>query len=541
MKKLIALVLAVAMVLSLAACGGNKDNTTAAPQPGTTTEAPKPADTTPAPGTASPLAGTYQIKVWAPEAAVELTKKQINDFNSSNADGIKFEATVEAVSEADAGTNVITDVDAAGDLYFFAQDQFARLVLAGGLAQLGQGAGTIVKETNDAGAVAAASVGEDLYAYPLTADNGYFMYYDKSAVDAAHLGSLEDLIADCEASNKYFAMELENSAWYAISFFFGAGCVSEWTTDNDGKFIAVNDDINSDKGLIGAKGLQKLVTSKSHIESSDVGEFSKGAAIVVSGPWAYNDAKNILGDNLGAAELPSFTVDGQSYHMGNFSGYKLLGVKPTTDAARSASLHKLAQYLTSEAGQLERFQAIAWGPANKAAQDNAEVKANPSLAALAAQAPYSKVQGNIPGTWWDIGKVIATDIKDAADEAGLKGALESYNTKIQNVLKIDTTGFILVGAWNDWKNDDEAYRMEAKDGAFMFTLEVPQSDYMGGRIVVPGDWGTDRGCLIVTEGVDLLDQVGDPNNGDNNIVFKEAGTYVITYNEAANTITIVKK
>ena len=83
--------------------------------------------------------------------------------------------------------------------------------------------------------------------------------------------------------------------------------------------------------------------------------------------------------------------------------------------------------------------------------------------------------------------------------------------------------------------------MEAKDGAFMFTLEVPQSDYRGGRIVVPGDWGTDRGCLIVTEGVDLLDQVGDPNNGDNNIVFKEAGTYVITYNEAANTLTIVKK
>ncbi len=545
MKKMLAFVLAMAMIFSLAACGGGNNATTAAPTTtaggqanNTTTTAAQPA-TTPA-GTASPLAGTYQIKVWAPDAAVELTKKQIDDFNSKNNDGIKFEATVEAVSEGEAGTNVITDVDAAGDLYFFAQDQFARLVLAGGLSQLGKGAADIVKSTNDEGAVNASSVGGDLYAYPLTADNGYFMYYDKSAVDEAHLGSLEDLIADCEKGEKYFCFNVEGSAWYAASFFFGAGCVSEWTTDADGKFTAVNDTFSSDKGLIAAKGMQKLVTSKAYIDSSDAGEFSKGAAVVVSGPWAYNDAKAILGDNLGAAELPSYTVDGTTCHLGNFSGYKLLGVKPTTDPARSAALHKLAQYLTSEEGQLERFQELAFGPANKNAQQNAEVQANPGLTALAAQAPYSTVQGNIPGTWWEIGKVIATEIKEAKDEAGLKAALESYNSKIQDVLKIDTSGYILVGAWNGWNNNDDAYRMENKDGAFMFTLEVPESDYMGGRIVTPGDWDTDKGCTIVTEGKELIDLERTDNN-DNNIIFKEPGTYVITYNQAAGTITIVKK
>ena len=207
MKKLIALVLAVAMVLSLAACGGNKDNTTAAPQPGTTTEAPKPADTTPAPGTASPLAGTYQIKVWAPEAAVELTKKQINDFNSSNADGIKFEATVEAVSEADAGTNVITDVDAAADLYFFAQDQFARLVRGGALMELPAALATQIAGENNASVVAAGKSGDTQYAFPLTNDNGYFMYYDKSVIPEEDVDSLEKLIADCEKADKYFAFE----------------------------------------------------------------------------------------------------------------------------------------------------------------------------------------------------------------------------------------------------------------------------------------------------------------------------------------------
>ena len=544
MKKIIALVLATAMVFSLAACGGGNSNTTTAAtttasgQPAATTTAAQPATTTASGNSA--LAGTYQIKVWAPDNAVELTKKQIEDFNASNNEGIKFEATVEAVGENDAATQMITDVDAGGDIFFFAQDQTARLVQAGALAQLGKAAADIVKDTNDAGAVNAASAGEDLYAYPLTADNGYFMYYDKSVISEDHIGSLEDIIADCEAAEKYICFEVENSAWYAVSFFFGAGCVSQWTTDNDGKFISVNDDFNSDKGLAAVKGMQKLVTSKAYINSSDAGEFSKGAAVVISGPWAFNDTKDILGDNMGAAELPSYTVDGQNYHLGNFSGYKLLGVKPTTDPARSASLHKLAQYLTSESGQLERFQALAWGPANKTAQQNADVLANPSLTALRNQAPYSTVQGNIPGTWWDIGKVIATEVKEAKDEAGLKAALESYASKIQDVLKIDTSGYVLVGEWNGWNNSDDAYRMEEKDGAFMFTLEVPQSNYMGGRIVTPGSWDNDKGCTIVTEGQDLI-VLDDPNNGDNNIIFKEPGTYVVTFNKAANTISIVKK
>jgi arabinogalactan oligomer/maltooligosaccharide transport system substrate-binding protein len=128
------------------------------------------------------LAGEYDITVWVAENAVELTKKQIEDFNSTNTDGIKFNATVEAVSEADAATQMITDVEAGGDIYCFAQDQFARLVQAGALDALGKKASETVIANNDAGTVAAATSGEQLYAYPLTADNGYFMYYDKSVI-----------------------------------------------------------------------------------------------------------------------------------------------------------------------------------------------------------------------------------------------------------------------------------------------------------------------------------------------------------------------
>ncbi|MBQ1256434.1 MAG: extracellular solute-binding protein [Clostridia bacterium] len=131
---------------------------------------------------ASALAGEYDVTIWVAQEIVETTKAQVEAFNASNTDGIKINATIEAVSEADAATLMITDVEAGGDLYCFAQDQFARLVQAGALAKLGAAASDFVVTNNAAGVVAAAKSGDALYAYPLTADNGYFIYYDKRVV-----------------------------------------------------------------------------------------------------------------------------------------------------------------------------------------------------------------------------------------------------------------------------------------------------------------------------------------------------------------------
>ena len=255
------------------------------------------------------LAGTYDVTIWVAEKAVDLTKQQIENFNNSNELGIVFNATVEPVSEADAATQMITDVEAGGDIFCFAQDQFARLVQAGALAPLGEGAAAFVRESNDAGTVAAATSGDTVYAYPLTADNGYFMYYDKSVIPEEDVDSLEKLIADCEAAQKYFAFEMQTSAWYLASFFFATGCESTWTTDDEGTFISVRDTFNSPAGLIAVKGMKKLVDSDFHLSSSSGSEFSSNAAIVVTGTWDYETVKGILGDNMGVADLPSFEVD----------------------------------------------------------------------------------------------------------------------------------------------------------------------------------------------------------------------------------------
>ncbi|MCR5801402.1 MAG: extracellular solute-binding protein [Lachnospiraceae bacterium] len=530
MRKFLATFLSCAMIVSLAACGaGDKGGQTA---DGSGSGA---AQTTT--GDAS-IAGDYDITVWVDEKIVSLTQEQIEAFNSSNTDGIKFNATIEKQGEGDAATNMITDVEAGADLFIFAQDQTARLIKAGALQKLGVAAGEMVRSTNHEFAVAAATSGSDLYAYPVSYDNGYFMYYDKSVIPESDIDSLEAILADCEKAGKYFAMETNTSAWYLASFFFGTGCVSEWTTDDDGNFVSVNDTFDSDKGLIAAKGLKKLLDSSANLSSSQASEFANGAAAVVSGTWAYTDVEAVLGDNMGAADLPSFNVDGSDYHMGSFKGCKLMGVKPQTDPAKAAALNKLAQYLTDADRQLERFNEVAWGPSNVEAAAKPEVLANKGLTALAAQDPYAVPQGQVHGSWWNIGKVIGDDVKAATDDAGLQAALDSYKGKIDQLFNL--SGFIFVGAWNDWSNSDENFKLEqVSDETYTITLDVPQSDYMGGRIVVAGSWDTDKGCTIVEEGADLIAAPDPDSNGDNNIIFNEAGNYTVTFNTTGK-ISIVK-
>ena len=540
MKKFLAIILALVMVFSLAACGGNGDDTAGGGKDtagGGKDTAGGGKDTS---SGGSELAGTYDITIWCPDAAVSLTEAQVKQFNASNTMGITINATVQPVSEADAATNMVNDVSAGGDLYFFAQDQLSRLIQAAALMKLGQGAADYVKNNNVASSLVAAKSGDDFFAYPLTADNGYFMYYDKSVIPEEDIDSLEKLVADCEAAGKNFSYELEN-AWYTAGFFFAAGCHSDWITDNDGKFISIDDDFNSDKGLIAAKGLQKIVTSKSYVNSS-AADFASGSAVVVTGVWNYADIKAQLGDNFGVTDLPSFEVDGQSYHIGSYAGCKLLGVKPQEDAKKGAVVNQLAQYLTGKECSLQRAAdpvegktpdgtaengGLGWGPANLEAR-NDPAGTNPALAALEEQNKYSVSQPNIHGSWWDIAKVIATDIKTSdGSEASLKAALQKYEDSIAAVFEMS----------DEVKN---AWTVIGNIGGSNWDVDF--------EMTADGDIWTSKDAFEMTTDSEFKVRQGkswDVNYGANatlngdNIKPEAAGTYKVQLNAATGEVTLI--
>ncbi len=415
MSKILSLILASLMVLaSLAGCN-----------PDTPDNPDGPAN--------SDLAGTYDITMWVSEkdGVAALTQQQIDAFEAANP-GIVINAQIEGVTEADAGSKVVADVATAPDIYCFAQDQLARLVQAAALAAPGQKAAENIKAANDAGSVAAASVAGTLYAYPMTSDNGYYMYYNTSIISEADAESMEKIIAACEKNNLKFRYALEN-AWYTASFFFATGCHSTWTMNEAGEFIAVDDNFNSAEGLIAMKGMQKLAKSPAYDSNADI---FTDAGVVITGIWNAEAAEAHFGANFGATDLPSFEVDGKSYHLGSYTGNKLMGVKPQTDAKKAAVLSLLAQYLTGEECQNQRYTQFQWGPSNKNAQASEAVQSNPSLAALAKQGEYGVPQGQIHGSWWDIAKVLGADAKAAANDADLQTALDEYKATIDGLFQM---------------------------------------------------------------------------------------------------------
>ena len=68
----------------------------------------------------------------------------------------------------------------------------AALAAAGGLDPIADE--TAIRSAALPAAVEAASVGNTLYAYPLTADNGYFLYYNKAYFTDEDVESLERML-----------------------------------------------------------------------------------------------------------------------------------------------------------------------------------------------------------------------------------------------------------------------------------------------------------------------------------------------------------
>ena len=378
--------------------------------------------------------GSGEVKVWVADNVVDFTNEQIAAFQAEHPEMSGYTFTVEAVGEGDAAGNMITDVEAGADIYAFAQDQIARLVTAGALEVVEDSNAEAIKAQNDAGAVGAATVGGTLYAYPLTSDNGYFLYYDKSVVTDP--STLEGIVADCEAAGKNFYFEI-NSGWYQTAFFFGTGAELTYDTDDAGNFTKCNSTYASDAGVVALKKIAELASSKAFQNGSAISNATNVGAIV-DGTWDAGAAKDLFGDNYACAKLPTFTgADGKTYQMSGFGGFKLLGVKPQEDEGKLAVCDALAAYLSSEEVQLARYNAVGWGPSNLNAQKSDAVKADEALSALADQLQYTIPQGQYPGDYWSLAtslgdSVISGEITTASSDDDFMKALTDFQATCES-------------------------------------------------------------------------------------------------------------
>ena len=440
-KKALAIFMAGVLTFGLAACGSSSSAGSSAESaaPAESTAAGSDAaESTEAESSAADAAaedvdyGSGNITIWVAEEVTAFTQTQAEQFLQDNPAYSGYTVTVEAVGEGDAASNMITDVEGGADIYGFAQDQLARLVSAGAVMEVIGDYADFVSTSNDSGAVSAATMGDSIYAFPVTSDNGYFLYYDSSVVTDPT--SLEAIVADCEEAGKGFYMEI-NSGWYQTAFFFATGCELTYEADSAGNFTSSNVTYASEEGLTALKALINLASSSAFYNGSSVSNATNAAAIV-DGTWDSGAAKELFGDNYACAKLPTFEADGQEYQMSGFGGFKLLGVKPQTDTNKAIVCMELAKYLSSAEVQLARYQEVGWGPSNLEAQADEAVQADEALTALAEQLTYTIPQGQYPNEYWDLATSLGDDIiagtYDNSSDEELMSVLENFQTTCES-------------------------------------------------------------------------------------------------------------
>lgn len=407
-RKMLVTVLCAAMTASmLAGCGSTSSNNDAASGSSATgTEAGAPASSD----------ETITLTVWAAEEDQDFTKGLIQKFEDAHPDQ-KFDISVGVESESKAKDDILVDVEAAADVYSFASDQIEALVDAGALQAVND-VDTVTNE-NIATSVEAATVDGTLYAYPESADNGYFLFYDKSVVSEEAAQTVDGILEACGTAGKKFGM-VYASGWYNASFFYGAGFTTS-KADDGSTVMDWNKSAGNYAGTDVAQAMLDIATNPAFVAVTDgdtSNQINSGEiAAIVSGTWDAVSVKEAFGDNYVATKLPTYTCKGEQVQMGSAAGFKMIGVNPHSEYVGWAM--ELALFLTNEESQAARFTEREVGPSNSVVAKSDEVLANEAIAAVTAQNEVGGVIQEVGDNYWEsaksFGEILAQGNPDGTD------------------------------------------------------------------------------------------------------------------------------
>ena len=188
-KKIISMLLCATMVAAMATgCGdksGNDDKTSS----GANSETNGGSDNSGA-GGGGGSSETVDLRLWGAEEDQDYLQQVVSNFEKAYPDQ-KFNIEIGVESESTAKDTVLTDIEAAADVYSFASDQLADLVRAGALAAIDDVGEVLakadktlddVKSANAPDSIEAATLDGKMYGFPTGGANTYFLYYDSSVI-----------------------------------------------------------------------------------------------------------------------------------------------------------------------------------------------------------------------------------------------------------------------------------------------------------------------------------------------------------------------
>lgn len=375
-NKILRLFLGILCTMSLTGCRTDKDTDIEDPQP-----------------------SKVDLVVWGAEEDTELMAQIIQSFKTEYQGQADFHITFEVQGEAQCKDALLGGLEEGADVFTFADDQLHALAAAGALDPIENA--DEIRANNLPSTVEAASVEDKLYAYPLTADNGYFLYYNKQYVSEEQAQTLDGILQATAANGKLFSMDW-SSAWYVYSFFGNTGLEVGLNEDGITNYCTWNQADGAIRGVDVAQSMLNIANSPAFTNWTDEAFLSgiKNGSVAagVSGVWNGVAITEVWGENTGAAKLPTYTCNGAQIQMASFSGCKLVGVNAYSEHPKWAA--RLAEWITNEKNQKLRFEMRGQGPSNSTVADSPEIQQSPAIAALLEQSEFSQLQ-RIGGKFWD--------------------------------------------------------------------------------------------------------------------------------------------
>ena len=360
MKKLLAIVLVLAMTVAVFTGCGKKDGKAEIKDDGV-------------------------IRVWVGEESAEFYQKACDAYIADHSDfGYKIE--VKGMDTGSIAGTITNDPTAAADIFTVAHDNIGKLastqcakpitdeslieqVLADNPESF---RGVIYSTLNDK---------QYLYGVPYISQ-ALFLYYNKALVNDGEQETFEGLREAAKRAGTK-AITVTGDDGFNMSFALLARKVSDKSTTVK-IFEGADSASGGSKGTSNCQGddtvaiirwLQAFAEDPNGFKwassdgwDADLDKDNKGVVAVIGGAWHYNTAKSALGEsNLGIAMIPTFTLTdaaceglsgvsaGDEYRGGTFADCKCFMINAYSPASKYAKEQDLIKYLSSKDVQNESY------------------------------------------------------------------------------------------------------------------------------------------------------------------------------------------
>ena len=272
------------------------------------------------------------------------------------------------MDEASAGEQVAQDPDASADVFMYANNSLEPMRNGNAIVRFGGKYREQIEATNSPEILDTLILDDNLYGVPFTT-NLWFMYYDKSVFSEEDIKNFDTMLEKGVVSFPFV------NSWYLPAFYIGNGCT---LFGEDGKDEAAGVEFGGENAVEVTDYLIDLAENP-NFRIDDLGSGIAGLRdgsinAMFSGSWDYNAVKEALGDNIGVAALPTYTLNGEEKQMYAYAGTKAIGVN--THSKYMVQAVELAIWLGNAQSQRLHYDLRQVVPCNTELLEEPDIQAD---------------------------------------------------------------------------------------------------------------------------------------------------------------------